>query len=186
MHLGPQQGLGIVLARDLQAAGEQLRQHRHRHQLPRDLGAAPALTREGARDDQLVVLDRQAPLVELRLELGQIRGAEDRLDRGAPAALPRRARGRATSREQRQRAQHDRLARSRLAGEHVQPGPELELGALDDREVGDAQRLDQRAPQRSFLRITSKRLRPGGTSSLAGFGERRTVTRSPSSSDRPT
>src|SRR5262249_62086391 len=100
--------------------------------------------------------------------------------------LAHRAGLRAPAREQRERTEHDRLACAGLAGERDEPGPELKLDLVDDREAADPQRLDQRSPQRSFARITSKRLRAGSTSRRVGRLARRTVTRSSVTSSRPT
>ena len=155
-------------------------------ELPGDASPAAPAARHAALHDQLVPVAREPPLLESRLEVGQPLGAEHRLDARRVGAVADRLRRRTRTGQQRQRTEHDRLAGARLAGQHVQAGPELELGPLDDREVLDPQGLDQRSPQRSLARITSKRFRSEGTRSRAGCSERLTVTMSSSSSARPT
>ena len=186
VHLRPQQRLRIVLARDLDASEEQLLERGDGHQLAADARAAAAGPRQRAVDDQLVLAGRESAPLELRFELGTLARVEDALDDRLVAALAHRLRVRAPARQQRQRSEHHRLARAGLARQHVEPGPERELDLVHDREIPDAQRLDQRSPQRSFARITWKRLRPGGTSSRTGCSARCTRTRSPSASASPT
>ena len=184
--LGAQQALGFVLARDLEAAAEQLGERRDRHELPADLRATAPAARDAAAHDELVIQHVDAARRELRLQLREPLRSEHGLDDGLLRAVADRLARRAGSGEQRERAEHDGFSGSGFARQHVQPGAELELGALHDRDVLDAQGLDHRAPQRSFVRITSKRLRSFGTRICAGHSERRTVTRSRSASSRPT
>ena len=186
MARGVQQRLRVVLARDLDPPREQLAERRDRRLLARHPGAAAPALRERAAHDQLVLVAGEAALGELALELGQRIGAEHRLDDRLLGAVAHRARGGAATREQRERAEHDRLARAGLARQHVEARRELERRRLHDRELLDAQRLDQRSPQRSFSRMTANGLRCGDTSSRAGCAERATVTRSPCSSAMPT
>ncbi len=183
---GVQERLRVVLARDLDPPREQLGERRDRRLLPRDPRAAAPALRERAAHDQLVLVAGEPALGQLALEIGQRVGAEHRFDDGLVGALAHRACERAAAREQRQRAEHDRLSRARLSRQHVQARRELERRRLHDRELFDPQRLDQRSPQRSFSRITAKRLRCGDTSSRAGKLERAAVTRSPCSSSTPT
>ena len=82
---------------------------------PADPRAAAPARRDRAAHDQLVLVAGEAALGELALELGQRVGAEHRLDDRLLGALAHRARERASAREQRERAEHDRLARAGLA-----------------------------------------------------------------------
>ena len=183
--LGTSQALRFVLARDLQSLAQQLGENRHRNEAARHPGAAAALAADAARDDEGVILDVEPPLAQGGLEFGSALGAEHGFHARFVGAVAHGVGRGPTSRQQRQRSEHDRFARARLPGERAQAGTEFDLDLLDHGEVHDSQRFDHRAPQCSFERSTSKRERCGGTSSSAGCSERRTTTRSPSWSDAP-
>jgi len=181
-----EQHLRIVLARDLDAPGKQFREYRGRDQLPRHPRATASAALDTALDDEFVFVGDEAERLQPRLEFWQVAGAKDRLDQRLVTAFADHQRRRAQSRQQRQGAEYDRLAGPGLAGEHVQARAELDLLALDDREILDPQGFDQRSPQRNLLRITSKRFRSAGTSICSGRSEAHTLTRSPSISSQPT
>ena len=175
-----------MLTRDFDAPGKQFCEHRSRHQLPGHSRATAAAALDAALDDEFVFVCDEAERLQARLEVRQVIGAEDRLDDRLVATFADHLRGRPRTRQQRQGTQYDRLAGPGLSGEHVEARAELDLLALDDREILDPQRLDQRAPQRNLFRITSKRFRSAGTSICNGRSEAHTLIRSPSWSSQPT
>jgi len=82
----------------------------------------------------------QQPLGELGAKrVGQV---EDTLDVGLARAGTDYSSTRATSEQQVERVGEHRLAGARLAREHVQPGRQPQLRALDQQEVLDVQLLD--------------------------------------------
>ncbi len=99
------------------------------------VGAGAAVAEDAARDEQRVLVLRAQPvqLVEL------LRQVELRLDVGL---LPGRADERVVAlraEEQPDRLGEDRLARTGLARDRVQPGRQLELGLPDEHEILDSQ-----------------------------------------------
>ena len=184
VHLGAAQGLRAVLARDLELAAEDVREGRDRNQLAADASPTPSLGRERPAHDQLgggsVFLG-----FERESALGQRAGhvlvpvhSEERLDGALFRAASKRVLGGPPAREQRQRAQHDRLARSGLPGQHVEAGPELELDGLDERQILDPQQFDHGVPTHPAsvgrmipLRaagLKRERQEPGGVSASIG------------------
>ena len=67
------------------------------------------------------------------------REVERTLDVRLGCARPDDARARLAAEQQVERMRQHRLAGARLAGEHVEPGREAQLGPLDQQEVLDAQ-----------------------------------------------
>jgi hypothetical protein len=77
------------------------------------------------------------PLTELGAQLGA--QLEDALDVRLGGARAHDARARLAAQQQVERVREHGLARARLAREHVEPGPEPQLGPLDQQEVLDTQ-----------------------------------------------
>ena len=117
-----EQHLVLVLAVEIDEVGGQLAQRRARHQRAVDEGAAAALGRDLAPDDQFAAVGV----------------FEDRLDRRLLLPGPDEIRRRAAADEQPDGSDQDRLARAGLAGEHVEARIELDLEAIDDGEIADA------------------------------------------------
>ena len=95
-----------------------------------------------ARDDQRVLV-RRPQLGQLLQLVGNV---ELGLDVRLLAARPDERLVALRAEQEPDRLREDRLARTRLAGDRVQPGRELELGLADEHEVLDAQ-SSQHAPR---------------------------------------
>jgi hypothetical protein len=159
LDLGPKQRLRLVLAADLDPAGKELRERGDGHQTSAHLSAAPSAPGQGASHHQLVIVDGETPLGELRLELGQPLGPKHGLHHGLIRALSDRACGGPRAGEQPQGTEDDGLARAGLAGHHVQAGAKLELDSVHQGQLLDPEQLDHPDPQPSLVRSTSKRER---------------------------
>jgi hypothetical protein len=146
-----------VLAADLDAAAEELREGRDGHQASTHLRAAPPAAGDGAPHHQRVVIDGKAARGELGLELGEPIGSKHRLHHRLVGALPDLGRAGARAGQHRERPEDDGLSRARLAGHHAQSGAELELDSLHQGELLDPEQLDHPAPHPSLVRSTSKR-----------------------------
>ena len=80
------------------------------------------------------ILDFDAAVVERGLNLRAIADVEHTLDRRAVGARANDVGVRAIADEQSERADDDRFARARLAGEHVESPRQRQRQRLDDRE----------------------------------------------------
>ena len=118
-------------------------------------------------DERLLRVD--AALVEQRGDLRPVADVEDAFDRRAIGAGANQVRAGALAEQQAERADDDRLARTRLAGQHVESARERQRERFDDGEVPDAQlgqhrvgsSRSERPPQCSFSRIVEKKLCSG-------------------------
>ena len=116
--------------------------------------ASPAPSREGAHDQEFAIpFAGQTPR---RGALDQRRTAEDRFHAGLVCAAANPVGRNAPAAEHRDRREQDRLARTRLSRDDREPLVELEFEFLDDRQVLDPQRTDQRRPQPSLVRSVRK------------------------------
>ena len=112
-------------------------QEAQRHRLILDEDAVAPLARNLAPDHQLVVLDLDARLEKTSPQRSVAR--EDPRDRRTLGPLADEVARRACPGEKRQRVDHQRLAGSGLAGEHVQPGSELDLAPRQNRQISHAE-----------------------------------------------
>ncbi len=87
------------------------------------------------------------PLLELARRLGELEGGGDL---GALRAVAHHFRAGAAAGQQLQRIDQDGLAGAGFAGEHREPGTQLQLHVVDDGEVADLQ-MGQHRSQRSEL-----------------------------------
>src|SRR3989344_472774 len=173
----------FVLAVHVDQVFAELAQHLDRHR--------PAVD-ETARG--LVGLDhapQQAlPVLEQVVFLEPFGGIVRRLQReaggnlGARATVADHVAVGAAAQHQRQRVDENGLARAGFAREHREPRLEAQFQLADDGEIADVQNRENPIfrPQCSLMRITSKWLRPEGCTSSISVFERRTYTRSLSSS----
>jgi hypothetical protein len=140
-----EQAAVVVLAVDLDEVGGERAQGLGSDPAVVDEGACPAVGGDGAPQDQ--------PLARVEARLG-----EHRLRRVAPRELevghhlaPLGAGAHEPcpappAEREGERVEQDRLARARLAGEHVEPGLEGHVHRLDQGEVADAQAAEHRRP----------------------------------------
>ena len=98
---------------------------------------------QGGHGGQLVVDEHPAPPLRGDLapenDLAPVIGVEHGLHDGLVFTGAYQLGGRPPPDEQMQRAEHDRLAGARLAGEHGEAGAELDVDPLDDRKIPDAE-----------------------------------------------
>ena len=125
----------------------------------------PALGRDVAGQQHVVALDLAAGLVDGRGDVGQVAHPQRALDPGGPAARPDRPAVGAAAEQQPERGHHHRLAGAGLAGDHGQPGPELQGGRLDHAEAGDPQLLKHRSHRAGGARPRPASPRPAGRTS---------------------
>ena len=121
-----EQRLMLVLAMDVQNPGADGTEGRGRDEPIVDEGAASALRRHFAAQHALA-------------SVGVLR---HRLHHRPLSAGPHQARRRPRSPQQAQCADHDRLAGAGLAGQDREAGVQLELEAIDDRQVPNAEKAD--------------------------------------------
>ena len=133
------QGLKFVLAVDVDEDVAGLAQQLHRYRLPVQIGARAAVGADDPAHGELaggvqrLLLE---PLPQLARRLAELEGAADF---SALAAVAHHLRAGTAAGEQLQRVHQDRLAGAGLAGEHREPGAQLELHGIDDGEVADLQ-----------------------------------------------
>ena len=127
----------VALAVDPQQARRQVLQQAQRDRLILDEDAIAPFARNLPAHDELVLLDLDAHSLELCPERG-IAG-EDPGNGGAFGAFANQVARGAGAGEQRQRIDHQGLAGSGLAGEHVQAGTEVDLAPSQDRQISHAQ-----------------------------------------------
>ena len=126
----------LVLAVERDERLGQLAQVGDRRRAAVDERARAAVGADAAGEHDLVGIGRQA-LAELAAQgVGQL---EDALDVGLRRARPDDAGLRATAEQQVERVGEHGLARAGLAGQHVEPAREPQLGPLDEQEVLDTQ-----------------------------------------------
>ncbi len=95
---------------------------------------------EDALHDQLRLLARlDALLFELRVQRARVLDFEDRLDGAALRAGADERLVRALAEDELERADDDRFARARLAGDRGEAGPKLPGELLDEGEIADAE-----------------------------------------------
>ena len=111
----------LVLAVEIDEHAGQFAQGRTRRERAVDERAAASLCGDLAAQEDLAAVGR----FEDGLECRCILAGPDQVGRGAPAD------------EQPDGSHQNRLARPRLAGEHIEAGLELELQAVDDRQMAD-------------------------------------------------
>ena len=120
-------------------------QHRQRHGPRVDAGAAPAVGRQRAGEEQLAVLrldavfrqrgERRLADVEHALDKRPLLAGADEVAVAARAA------------EQQQRVEDDALARAGLAGKDVEAVPERQVQPLDDGDIFYVQKFQHTAPK---------------------------------------
>jgi hypothetical protein len=129
---GRQQPDALVLAVELDEVLGDGDEGGDRRELAADPGGAPAVGRDGAREDELTVLrpaldGRAVGCVEPRLHARGARARSDERRGGAPAERERESHG------------HEGLAGPRLAAQHVEAGMQLEVEVLDHAEAADVE-----------------------------------------------
>jgi hypothetical protein len=165
----PQQHRLLVLAVDMDEVLAQLGQDGERDRAAVDVNATLAAARQVATDEHLVVVHPEAERVAQMLRQRTLEQPLHQCFIGLAANEIGAAAGAA---QQRERLQQDALARSGLAGDHVQTAAEGDRKVIDDGDVADAQlaqharlssrcghlvaRRAQRSPQRNLLRRTPK------------------------------
>jgi hypothetical protein len=92
-----------------------------------------------ALEDQLAAVGLDAMLGQHRQEPRVAGEVERALDRGPLGSGPHEVPARALAQQQRQGVDQQRLPGSRLPGQHVEPGCELEARIGDDRDVADSE-----------------------------------------------
>jgi hypothetical protein len=115
----------------------ELREDAGRRRASADVGAGPAGGRDGAREDELAVVVLAARLLgpgEGRVGRWEL---HDPLDEGGVRAGAHEPGVGPLAEEQAQAGDDHRLAGPRLAGQHVEPGAQLEQGVVDDAHAAD-------------------------------------------------
>ncbi len=129
---GERQPAVLVLAVEREQRRRSLAQIRHIRGAPVDQRPRAPIGADSAREDQLVRVLRE-PVAEPGAHL--IRQVEDPLDVRLRRSRPHDSGPRLAAEQQIQRMREHRLARTGLTREHVQPGREQQLGAVDQQQV---------------------------------------------------
>ena len=184
LGVGPEQGLGLVLAVQVDECGAELGQRGQGGGAPVDPGARPPLRAHLAADDHPLLLGIEPQSVEPAAECRV--GIEGPLHHAACRAGADERAVRALAQQEGERIDEHRLPRPGLPGEDVQPLSELQRDFGDRGEVPDAELDDHRAccrcwrsPQWSLSRINSKKLSPSSRTRSTRWSARRTSTLSP-------
>ena len=120
-----EQGLMFVLSVQLDEACRQLAERRCRRERAVDEGAAATLRRDFAAHEQLFPCD-----------------FENGFDGRGVLAGPHKLRRGPTAKEESDGLDQDRLPSPSLAGEHIEPGFELDFRLINDRQMGYAQEAE--------------------------------------------
>ncbi len=169
MRFTLEQRLRLVLTVQIDEEAADLGEDRGAHGAPIDPGARATGGGDLALEDDERLLRVDAPFVEKGRDLRPVGDVEHALHRGAFGTGTDQIRAGAFPEQQSQRTDDDRLARTRLTGEHIESARERQRQRFDDGEVPDAQ-LGQhrvgssrswRPPQWSFSRMVEKKLCSG-------------------------
>ena len=128
----------LVLAVEGEQRAAELAQVGDGRRAPVEVGARAPVGADAAREHQLLGVGAQA-LAELLAQA--VRAGRRPLDVGLAGAGANDPRPRAPAQQQVERVGEHRLAGAGLAGEHVQPGRQPQLGLLDQQQVLDAKLL---------------------------------------------
>jgi hypothetical protein len=133
---GQRQLAVLVLAVERQQRDRHLAQVADRRRTPAQVGARAPLGAHAPGEDDLLGVGRQA-LAQLAAQ--RRRQLEHPFHVGLSRPGAHDAGARAAAQEEVERVREHRLARARLAGEHVEARGEAQLGPFDEEEVLDAQ-----------------------------------------------
>ena len=140
----PKEGVVRMLALQVHQAGAEVPQGPGRDRGIVDPGARTPVRGDPAAEDCLsAILEPELP-AELR-DLGQIRRIEGGRDLGPLRARAHHRAARTSAEREAERIDQDGLPRAGLPGENGQPGAELHVEPVDDREVADCE-VDQHGP----------------------------------------
>jgi len=140
MALDAPERLMLVLPVDAQQLRRQVAEQRQGGLRTVHERARPSAGRDdAANDDFLAALRRRDAGRGERLAHRRRHAGEHRFDDRLLGARPHDVGVGAAAERDVERRQQDRLAGTRLAGEHVQPGLEVEVQPVDDGQIGDVQ-----------------------------------------------
>ena len=141
----------LVLAVEREQRAAELAQVGRRGAAAAEVGARAALGADAAGEHELLGVLGQPVAERVAQRVGQ---REHALDVGLRRAGAHDPGARLAAEQQVERVREHGLARAGLAGEHVQAGPEAQLGPLDQQEVLDAQLVQHAAGCTSGSRRT--------------------------------
>ncbi len=154
VRLPVQQADGFMLAVHLDQQGADLAQCRHPGGLIVDIGAAAAVGRHDAAQDQLFARrDLEAAFGQQGDQRLIIRRGEDGRGRGLLGAVPHQSGVGTRAQRQAQRVEDDGLARPRLAGQHGQTVLDLQVKGVDEDDVADREGGQHGRSDSMFRRI---------------------------------